>query len=230
MTTAVNSSGPVKLTSAQLALQSEIAKGLSNIMSRIHSHVRTSPEEIRRLGEKAAELHKSLRDSGVTVRHHKYMIVNRGMKPDDPGFYDHVHPIQDLLKYIDNQSANRDPEDQTIDHDFEFVVYSRRWGHTETYRFKRTRTGWSVNFAMGPIATAKDGRVGGKPGTGVFHLLDHDSINFPEDLPGYLKWLWERAAEDGLKHDQVQEALTTLAEWVSLVEKHSPEGIFTNFK
>ena len=79
-------------------------------------------------------------------------------------------------------------------------------------------------------AAGRDGRVGGKPGTGLFNILDHDFINYPEELPGYLKWLWERAAEDGLAHEQVQEALTMLADWVSLVEKNSPTGVFQGYK
>jgi hypothetical protein len=223
-------SGPVTLTPAQQALHGEIEKELSDLMARIDAHARIKPDEVRSLGKKAADLHKSLKDAGTIVRHHKYMIENRGIKLDDPGFYEHVHPIQDLLKFIQNQAANDDPEDQTIDHDFEFSVFSRRWNHDDSYQVKRTKSGWAFTHMMGPITTAKDGRVAGKAESGLFGMLDHDSINYPEELPGYLDWLWERAAEDGLTHEEVQDGLTTLANWVSLVEKNSPAGIFKSFK
>ena len=71
----------------------------------------------------AVKLHKI-----VQPKHHKYMLENRGVPPDDPEFYNHIHPIEDLLAYMDNPHANDDPEDQTIGHEFKIRVFSRRWG------------------------------------------------------------------------------------------------------
>jgi integron cassette protein len=221
--------GPVCLTPEQAALKDRLRVALDEIIGKIHSNARLSPGEIDRLGETAAELHQSLEASGVSVRHHKYMVENRRLKPDDPEFYKHVHPVEDLLKFIAEQSANDDPEDQTLNIKFNFEVFGRRWGHTDTYKLTRTKSGWIVAH-MQEVTAGRDGRVGGKPGTGLFNLLDHDSINYPEELPGYLEWLWERAAEDGLSREQVQEALTMLANWVSLVEKNSPTGVFQGYK
>jgi hypothetical protein len=230
MVTATKTATPVKLTEPQRKLVDDLERRLNQILAKIHSSRAYDSKENQEMGALAASLHKSLKESGVVVRHHKYMIENRGKKPDDPGFYEHVHPVEDLLKFIRNQAANDDPEDQTIGHEFRFDVYSRRWGHDDTYRVIRTETGWVFQHMMGPIPTGKDGRVGGRMNSGLFDMLDHDSINYPEELPGYLQWLWERAAENGLTHDQAQEGITALAEWVSIVEKSSPGGIFEHFK
>jgi hypothetical protein len=37
------------------------------------------------------------------------MIKNRQSQPDEPHFYMHYHPIEDLLKFLDDPHANDDP-------------------------------------------------------------------------------------------------------------------------
>jgi len=199
---------PVQLSPEQQELCDKLRKHLSEIKQTQASRGEVDSSEIEKLGQEAHQLHVSLRQSGTTVRHHQYMVKNRGMDPDHPNFYKHIHPVEDLLAFIADQSANDDPVDQTLGHEFTFQVYCRRSGHDNIYRLTRTNTGWTVKWEHPPeVKVARDGRVGGRPGTGLFSLLDHDLINYPEDLPGYLEWLWTRAAEDGLPHDAVQEAL-----------------------
>lgn len=42
------------------------------------------------------------------------MLENRGVPVEDVEFYNHIHPVDDLLKFIDDVNANDDPEDTTI--------------------------------------------------------------------------------------------------------------------
>ncbi|HBW37540.1 hypothetical protein [Desulfosporosinus sp. BICA1-9] len=58
---------------------------------------------------KAVQLHKI-----VQPKHHKNMIEKRRYSPDYPGFYNHIHPIEELLKYMDDPTSNDDPVDKTI--------------------------------------------------------------------------------------------------------------------
>ncbi|SDP78202.1 hypothetical protein [Desulforhopalus singaporensis] len=170
---------------------------------------------------KAIELHHL-----VNPKHHDYMIKNRGCSPEEPEFYNHIHPIEDLLAFIDDPSANDDPEDITIDQEFTFTVFSRRWGHTDTYKMKRIATGWHFSHASVHMSGNCD-----KDGTPfLYENLNHDSINYPEELPGYFEWLWDQAAERGLTNKEVQDNLDALGEWVSLCEKNSPKGIWESFK
>jgi hypothetical protein len=168
---------------------------------------------------KAHELHKL-----VKPKHHKYMIENRGVDPEDREFYNHIHPVEDLLAFMKDPHANDDPEDKTIDHDFEMKIYTRRWGHYDTYKVKRTINGWII----GNLAISGSCDKTGKPY--LYANLDHDSINYPEELPGYIEWLWEQASEEGLSHEKVQESLNVLGEWISDCEKKSPKGIWEAFK
>lgn len=226
---AESSAKGVDLQPIEEELRDKIAKDLSEIMSAIRAHRNVSDDAIVQLGTDAATLHSLLRDRGIAVRHHKHMIQNRGLDPDDRQFYEHVHPVEDLLKFLDNVDANTDPEDQTIGHEFVVEIFSRRWGHTDSYRFERTPTGWQIGH-MTETSTDKDGRSNGADGTGLYRMLDHDSINYPEELPGYLEYLWEQAAERGLGHDDVHGALKQLADWINLLERASPGGIFRGYK
>lgn len=219
----------IELHDDEQSLLTDVQNRLASIMTRLNAHDSVDPSEIVQLGELAHKLHMLLTEKGHEPRHHKYMIKNRGVTPRDPEFYKHVHPVEDLLRFVANQSSNDDPTDLTLGHQFEFWVYSRRFSHKDRYRVTRTQSGWTFSH-MQDIMSGRDGRVGGKAGTGLFHLLDHDSINYPEELPGYLEWLWEQAADAGLSHDEVQEALSDLAEWTSLCEQHSPSGVFSSFK
>lgn len=66
------------------------------------------------MARKAHDLHMSLKDSGHEPKHHKYMIENRRCTHDDVRFYRHVHPVQDLLAFIDDVHINDNSKDKTI--------------------------------------------------------------------------------------------------------------------
>lgn len=208
--------------------QNDLVESLTRTLREINELVATHKwnrsnrehdEKWKKMVREATELHKL-----VKPKHHKYMLANRGVSPEDPAFYDHIHPVEDLLKFIEDPHANDDPEDQTIGHEFTFRVYSRRWGHDDQYRVRRTATGWDVHH----IAIGGSCDKQGKPF--LFMNFDQDSINYPEELPGYFEWLWMQAAEQGLTHDEVQSGLDQLAAWVSNCERQSPAGIFVGFK
>lgn len=170
------------------------------------------------MGSTAHELHMLLKARGLEPKHHGYMIENRGVQPDDPEFYEHVHPVEDLLAFLEDPHANDDPVDQTIGEQFEFRVYSRRWGHHDIYRIIRTTLGWDVNhFAIGGPCDK-----GGRPF--LFDNFRQDSIQHPHRLNGWFEWLWDQAESKGLSKEEVQEALNELASWVSETEERVPSG------
>lgn len=167
-------------------------------------------------GQKAHELHLSLKARCFEPKHHAYMIENREMPADHQDFYMHFHPLEDLLKFLNDPHANDDPVDQTLGAEFTFRVYSRRWGRDDTYRLKRTETGWQLDHIMigGPCDK------GGKPF--LYQNFRQDHIQHPADLSGWMEWLWDQAEEKGLSQEQVQEGLQELADWVSAVERGRP--------
>lgn len=164
-------------------LREAVEKSLKQVMELIENNEwkHSNPEHKALWDEmvsNANKLHKK-----VKPKHHAYMIKNRGVSPDDPEFYDHIHPIQDLLKFMHDPHANDDPEDVTIGHEFEFEVYTRRWGHNDRYTIRRTSSGWTVNnLAIGGPCNKK-----GAPY--LYKNFDQDSINYPEEMPGYMECL-----------------------------------------
>jgi hypothetical protein len=166
----------------------------------------------------AVTLHNSLKNNGFEPKHHAYMIANRGKQPDDPEFYFHFHPIEDLVKFTFNPHANDDPIDQTIDGEFAFRVFTRRWGHDDIYRIKRTANGWffTANMYTGPCDKSCS--------PVLYECLRHDSVLYPVDVGEWFEWLWQQAKRRGLSHDDVQHGLDDIAGWIRLTEQSVPVG------
>ncbi len=215
----------VKLNEHQQKLRNEIKKELNEIRQDMSEYkLDNITSKIKDLGKKANKLHIELKNTGNEPKHHKYMYENRQVSPDTPEFYEHVHPVEDLLKFIDNPNANDDPIDKTIGEEFEFPVYSRRFGHEDNYKIKRTKDGWEVNY----WAIGGNSDKAGYPY--LFKNLEQDGIEYPNSLGKKMEWLWEEAKENGLSKDEVQKALAELAEWISEVEKKSPrQGVWQGF-
>jgi hypothetical protein len=218
----------VRLDATEETLYKEVEENLNMLREDIRDGQNLSYEERNEIYHKmktaAHKLHLSLTKRGHEPIHHKYMIKNRGMESANPEFYDHIHPVEDLLAFIEDVNANKDPEDQTIGKQFDFNVYTRRWGHEDRYYITRTEDGWDIEHQTYNGSCDKTGSPL------LFDAMRHDSVNYPESLGEYLEWLWYRAKEDGLSSDEVQESLNQLSSWVSLTEKYSPRGIFQGYK
>jgi hypothetical protein len=213
---------PIELTAEEKELKEKLEKGVEELR-RFYANYHTASitslsKDLTSLGKIGHELHMLLKKRGINPKHHGYMIENRGMPADDPRFYEHLHPLEDLLAFLEDPSANDDPVDQTIGETFKFTVTSRRWGHDDTYLMTRTETGWDVKFLTIGGSCDRSGRPY------LFEILRHDSISYPEDLDMWIAWLWNQAREKGLSREDVQRALNELASWVKLVETEAPRG------
>ena len=213
--------------------EEELAKGVRHLLAMVLREY-ASPtnhavlmNDMAEMAARAHDLHMALRKRGKEPRHYDYMIRNRGMQPIDPHFYEHIHPVEDLLAYLDDVDSNRDPVDKTLGARFDFNVECRLLERPVRYSLTRTVEGWVLT---GDTASTYQCGKDGRPG--LYRELDHDSINYPEELPGYLEYLWVQASAEGqgLEVEQVRAAIAQLADWVSKVEKGSPDGIFRSFK
>ena len=146
------------------------------------------------------------------------MIRNRGCEPDTKEFYRHIHPVQDLIRYIGDDSANDDPADQTLGAEFKFRIYSQRWGHPDQYTLIRNAQGWELHHI------AINGQCDSRGHPYLYQNFEQDSICYPNMLPAFMERLWLAAAERGLSFDEVQTALSELADWVSTCERATPSG------
>lgn len=173
-------------------------------------------EIIRKMGDLSHELHTQLEPK---PKHHKYMIQNRGMEPENPQFYYQIHAIEDLLKYLEDSNANNDPEDITLNEEFIFKIYTRRWGHYDLYNVIRNEKGWIVSHL------SHSGQGGKNADPILSYILRHDSISYPQNLPNIMEVIWARAEEEGLTKEDVQRMLDQVAEWINLVEKNYPNNI-----
>jgi hypothetical protein len=103
-------------------------------------------------------------------------------------------------------------------------VYSRRWGHPDLYRIRKTDTGWHISH----IVIGVDCDTKGQPY--LFKNLVHDSVNYPADLGGYMDYLWRQAHTHSWTEKQIQPKLNALGRWISKIEFDSPKGIFEAYR
>ncbi len=204
----------LELTPEELQLRDELEKRLSLLSDDMTPDSYTKQREAMR--DLAMRLHRSLRERGHEPAHHRYMIENRGVPPEHPKFYLHVHPIQDLIAFTHDPHANDDPDDVTLNEDFTLRVYSRRWGHYDTYRLTRNEAGWLVR------ALAFTGQCDRAGEPLLFNSLRHDFIQYPCGLGYWMEGLWQAAQDRGLSVQEVQAALNELAEWINATERSAP--------
>lgn len=149
------------------------------------------------------------------------MYENRGVPANDLEFYNHIHAVEDLIAFINNPDANNEPEDTTIGVEFNFRIYSRRWGHYDNYKLTRTENGWNIKGA-----SAFNNNIADKTGQpAVFKALQHDIISYPYNVDELLEWVWIKASE-GENKESIQKAISDLAEWISICEKATPRGLY----
>lgn len=217
----------INLNEEQEKLKITLDEYLNKLKEDLESEVLSPQERSENYDEMANvahQLHMSLKELGNEPVHHRYMINNRGMEPSNKHFYRHIHPVEDLLAFIEDVHANDDPSDQTIGSTFSMKIYTRRWGHEDNYKLTRNEDGWFIQ------RLTKNGQCD-KQGKGIlYESLDHELVNYPADLPNYLEWLWNQAAEEGLNEEEVQKSLDDLADWINICEKSTPKGVFKGYK
>ncbi len=216
--------GKINLLQEELQLESRLKELVKETRESIKNHDiwgKIQENRYNEMAELAHKLHMSLKMRGYEPKHHRYMLENRGVPTEDIEFYNHIHPVEDLLAFINNTDANNDPEDSTIGLKFGFKIYTRRWGHYDTYTIKRTNNGWF--FSGQNVYMSGDCDKDGKPF--IFNTLEHDLVSYPYNIGELFEWIWQKAA-DGLDKDEVQKAIDDIAEWISTCEINTPRGIF----
>jgi hypothetical protein len=147
----------------------------------------------------------------------KWLMINSNRRPEDDVvvFYDHYHMLTALLDEIRGKGEKMETRgDDTLNKEMKFSVYTRRWGHTDSYKIERTIDGWMVHHISINGKCKKDGE-------GVLiNNLQHDSVFFPEDgVKSALGTLWNDAEDGNLTIEELQEKLQEVADWISSVEK-----------
>jgi len=136
-------------------------------------------------------------------------------------FYNHIHPVEDLLAFVRDTDANNDPEDSTIGKKFKFKIYARRWGHYDIYNIERTVIGWKFEGTM----ESNSGDCDKSCDPYLYKTLDQDSVSYPKNIGELFEWLWEKAS-GGLGEAEVKKSIEDIAEWISICERNVPRGIF----
>ncbi|UJG41739.1 MAG: hypothetical protein K9W45_04555 [Candidatus Heimdallarchaeum aukensis] len=125
---------------------------------------------------------------------------------------------------MNNKKINKNQGEKQESQAFTMSIFSRRWGHEDNYIVFMWEEGWKISSHSGIVECNK------RFEPGLYDILKHDSINYPKNLPLYFEWFWEEAQEQGLNHEEIQEGLTELTNWINRCEISTPsKGIFERF-
>ncbi|PRA00609.1 MULTISPECIES: hypothetical protein [unclassified Paenibacillus] len=146
------------------------------------------------------------------------MMINSSLLPEDniEQYYNHYHTLEDLYNVLNGtlKPDNSFKGDINLNNRLSFRVYSRRWGHEDTYTIQRRIDGWHVQHLSINGLSDKDG-------SGPLLMnLDHDSIQYPKEGIKYaLNVLWNLADETAMSVEELQIKLQEIALWISSVER-----------
>lgn len=152
----------------------------------------------------------------------EYMLVNSGRFPEDDltKYYDHYHTLEDLYWVLTGSSKKKKIKsylgDINLNKQFDFNVFSKRWGHYDRYKVCRTLDGWDVDFLM-------TGGTGDKEGSAIIRCLEHDLISYPHNIKSYFRDVWEYADKNTVAVDKLAKKMNKLAEWISYSEIKKPQ-------
>lgn len=216
---------PINLTVQEQALKEQLQRYLKDIKYLLNRHDDLSNNESfqmlhLKMADIAHQLHMSLKNRNIQPKHHKYMLKNRGCSPLTKKFYEHIHPVEDLLAFTDDNTANDDPEDITIGKKFEMHIFTRRWKHKDLYSITRTVNGWDIE------AMSFNGKCNKNAAPILYKALEHDGVCYPKQVGMFFEWLWNKAKDDGLSEERVQDLINKICNWINMCEKNTPKDIF----
>lgn len=157
----------------------------------------------------------------VLPEYEEYMIVNSELYPnkDTQEYYNHFHTLEDLYKELTGEGKKVESKkgDINLNKEIDIKIYSRRWGHKDTYSVERTLEGWTVTFHQK--------KAGDKEGKALIETLEHDFINYPHELGVFMWHLWNKADSNEMTVEELEQDLKKIANWINVCEENTPEGI-----
>ena len=163
---------------------------------------------IKDLSRKAHELHMSLKMHGHEPVYHGFILKNRGLLPDEAAFFNHIHPIEDLLAFIQNPDANDEEENLSAGAVFKFPVYNSRQRSYIRYAVIYAESGWMADY-------------GERKRVELLEALSSAHISYPVTVGVMLEEIRAAAAE-GAARKEIQGALNEISEWISKCERLKP--------
>lgn len=100
---------------------------------------------------------------------------------------------------------------------YSFKYWTNRWKSVTTVHLTHTPEGWHLG------AMAHTGNCDKSGAPNVFSNFDQDYVKYPHGIGMFLEWLWGRIDNGECSHEEAQERIQQLADWVSTTEKAEPK-------
>lgn len=154
-------------------------------------------------------------------------ILSILLYPSNAKIDDYIKALFDFSSIIENLGDNSvDELDNTLNKKFSINIYPRKSNNKLNIQLKKTATGWSIYNPIFEAWLETDKYCTNH----FFSILNGSSINYPEDLSGYLKWLWEISTVYNLTEQEVSNEFDELSKWINLCNDYSPNTKLGGYK
>lgn len=206
---------PIHLTAEQETMKHTLHLQLETVMhmARNYNTGEEYDNAFSNMGDTAYRLALSLETPPTFTQ----SVLNgaEDLTPNDRDFYNHVHVVEDLLNYLEDNEANNPPVDRTLGASFQMRVHTNRWEHEDTYHLIRNSEGWYISH------NTYNARADIEARPTLNRILEHDLVSYPYNLNEYMSRTWHYGA-NGATREQIQEQLNAIAEWISITERNKP--------
>lgn len=149
------------------------------------------------------------------------------LDPSNANIDNYIKALLDFSNIIENLGDNSvDELDNTLNKKFSINIYPRKSNTKLNIQFKKTADGWSIYNPIFEAWLETDKYCNNH----FFSILNGSSINYPEDLSGYLKWLWEISTVYNLTEQEVSNEFDELSKWINLCNDYSPNTKLGGYK
>ena len=109
-------------------------------------------------------------------------------------------------------------------------IYTPRWGHDDRYNFTFGKNSLTIDLDK-KITKATWTDTTARPdwtGEDLFKTMRNDAIYPPHNLLKLLEHLWREWRHVKISHEQVQDELNALVEWINTSTRNKPTTEFWN--
>lgn len=136
----------------------------------------------------------------------------------------------DLTKFINKikylLDIKVDKNDNSLNKEFKLILYDRYLGKDFEIKLRKSELGWDFyNFDK-----KKWEECNAFCEPHLFAILNAHLINYPNDLKGYLKWLWLASTVYNFTLDEMELEFNELEKWINLCNNSTPKTKIGEYK
>lgn len=170
---------------------------------------------------------KSLDKSNINYEEKINDVIQILLNRQDFKLVTYSQALKEFIDYLNDKGNNViDENDNTLGKEFNIDIQNRKFNENLNINIIKTKNGWRIYNSERNIKRRCDKFCR----DGLYNLLDNFAVSYPNDLDGYLKWLWEASTVFNYTEQEVCEEFKEISKWINLCNEYSPNTLLGGYK